>query len=393
MANRTHGRRHLNALLAPRSAFVGCVLLSLLVSLPLGCKEGNDPPRDAGPEDTNPPGDADLSDTDPVCRPITVTPGYLPPNVMLLVDASASMDTSLWDHDLDSGTPDETHWKTLHRVLAMVMDELGPGLRAGVKRFPSAHASPHYVAAACALTPDPEVVLAVDHGEAILAAIPGPDDDVYGARPVTAAFESVASHLAEQPAHIPRHVFLMTNGAANCAAGLDFPDILEYYDENLVPAVQNARENEDVTTFVIGIEIVDALLNAGPDGLPEANPHERLNDVAIAGGAPRDGAQKYHNATSQAELLDALAGIVDDITECIVDLSTTDEGVPDPSRIPYVSFEADGEMVPKVDDCEAEDGWTWLEEGTLMTFCGSLCQNFKKRSAVFGGTYGCPPAT
>ena len=137
------------------------------------------------------------------------------------------------------------------------------------------------------------------------------------------------------------------------------------------------------------------LTGAGPDGSPEANAYERLNDVALAGGAPKNGgmdAEKFFNSTNQDELLTALSGIIDEITECIIDLSMTEAGVPDPIQIPYVTFTADGMEIPYVDDCANEDGWTWIEEGVIVTFCGSYCDDFKQGGVVFDGTYGCPPA-
>ena len=37
-----------------------------------------------------------------------------------------------------------------------------------------------------------------------------------------------------------------------------------------------------------------------------------------------------------------------------------------------------GMEVPKVDDCDTEDGWTWLEEGVIVTFCGSYCDDLRE---------------
>src|SRR5690606_13814376 len=37
-----------------------------------------------------------------------------------------------------------------------------------------------------------------------------------------------------------------------------------------------------------------------------------------------------------------------------------------------------------------EDGWTWIEEGEIMTFCGSYCDDFKGGGVQFDGKYGCP---
>src|SRR5690606_178560 len=102
--------------------------------------------------------------------------------------------------------------------------------------------------------------------------------------------------------------------------------------------------------------------------------------------------EKFFNSTNQDELLTALGGIIEQITECIIDLSVPPLMPPDPIQIPYVEFTADGAEVPYVEDCENEDGWTWLEQGVIVTFCGTYCDDFKGGGAVFDGTYGCPPA-
>ncbi|MFO7563430.1 MAG: VWA domain-containing protein [Enhygromyxa sp.] len=361
-----------------------------------GDGDGDLPTGDGDGDDTN-SGDGDGPD----CGSVSISPEYVPPNVMLVVDASGSMKSNLWDHDLDINTPDETRWATLYRVVESVMDEFGASMSAGIKRFPSEEACPNpaacYNTDACIVTPDPEVGVALNNGAAILAAIPGPDgESIIGGTPATKGINSAATHLADQSLEIPRYILFITDGAANCTPGsTTAAEAIETYDETLEPTVAAALTDDGITTFVVGIDIENALIGVGPDGNPEANPFERLNDIALAGGAPKNGgadAEKFFNSTNQDELLSALGEIMEDITDCVIDLSQTEEGVPDPVQIPYVSFTVDGEEVPYVEDCENEDGWTWLEHGVVVTFCGSYCDGFKGGGVVFDGTYGCPPA-
>jgi hypothetical protein len=347
------------------------------------------------------PGDGD-GDGDPTggptCGEVSIVPEYIPPAVMLVVDASGSMIQFDWDHDLDGDTPNESRWATLHRVVETIMGEFGPSMRAGIKRFPSEGACvPNpgcYNLTACTVTATPEVNVALDNGSAILASIPPGDDDgssVAGGTPSTKGINSAVTHLIAQSAEIPRYILFITDGAANCTPGFDMPDVLEVYDETLEPTVQAARVDHNITTFAIGIDIINQLLGVPIDGAPEANPYERLNDVALAGGAARPGVEKFYNSTNQDELLTALSGIINEITECIIDLTDTDEGAPDPVQIPYITFEAGGQAVPFVEDCENEDGWSWIDEGLIVTFCGSYCDDFKSGGTTFDGTYGCPP--
>jgi hypothetical protein len=357
-----------------------------------------DPTAGDGDGDGDGEGDGD-GDGEMDCGTVQIAPQYVPPNVMIVVDASGSMISNQWDHDLDPNTPDETRWKTLHGVVSTVMEQFGPAMNAGIKRFPSESAcdpNPCYNATACAVTGAPEVGIGLDNGAAIVAAIPGPDDDgssVEGGTPSTLGINSAVEHLAAQDPSIARYILFITDGAANCTPGFDFPEVIENYDETLEPTVQAALDDNDITTFVVGIDIINMLLGAGPDGSPEANPYERLNDVAMAGGAPKNmglDAEKFFNSTNQEELLTALSGIIDEITECVIDLTEPPLMPPDPVQIDYVQFFVDGMEVPFVEDCANEDGWTWLEEGLVVTFCGTYCDDFKSGTVMFDGVYGCP---
>ncbi|MFV8752572.1 VWA domain-containing protein [Nannocystaceae bacterium ST9] len=339
------------------------------------------------------------------CGEVSIVPEYVPPNVMLVVDASGSMISNKWDHDLNVATPPVTRWNTLYTVVEVVMNNFAGAMNSGIQRFPSADACPNatpqssncYNAGACIVSDTPEVGIAPDNAVAILGAIPGADADnvaVVGGTPATAGFVSARDHLLGQPEGIPNYVLLITDGAANCVDGLPFPDFLETYDDNLQLEVGNALTNDMIPTFVVGIDILDALVGVGSDGSPEANAFVELNEVALAGGFPKNmgnDPDKFFNTTNQQELLDAIQSILGEVTDCTIDLTMTPEGPPDPSQIPFVTFESNGMDVPFVEDCDTEDGWTWIVEGEIMTFCGSYCDNFKNGTAMFDGTYGCPP--
>jgi hypothetical protein len=308
-----------------------------------------------------------------------------------------------WDHDLDPNTLEVTRWFSLHGVVDTVMTNFGAAMYSGLQRFPSAAAcdpDPCYNQTSCTTETSPEVELALDNGMAVLAALPGPmadDTEIEGGTPATKGMVSAIEHLLDQPDDFPRYVLLITDGAANCNTDLPFPDYIEMYDETLPTTVEDAFMNENITTFVVGVDIINMLVGVGGDGAPEANPYERLNDVALAGGAPKNmgmDAEKFYNATNQVELLDAIQLILGTVTECTIDLTMQPGGAPDPIQIPYVKFftgDPQVEVPGPVADCATEDGWTWVEEGLIVTFCGSYCDDFKTGAVVFDGEYGCPP--
>lgn len=348
---------------------------------------------------------ADESTTEMNCGEVMIDPEYLPPNIMLIVDASGSMVVNSWDHDLDGGTPDVTRWNTLHGVVSTVMNNFGAQINAGIQRFPSSDACPMYVSpqntncynsGACPVNDAPEVSVAPDNAVAIIGAIPGPDavyPEVIGGTPATAGVKSALAHLKSLPPPNLNYMLLITDGAANCVEGLPFPQALETYDDGLQLTVGNAFTNDSIPTFVVGIDILDALVGMGSDGSPEANAYAELNEVAVAGGVPKNmgmDADKFFNTTNEQELLDALSSIIGEVTECTIDLTMQDGGPPTEDQIPYVKFTVNGTDVPFVENCDSESGWTWIVEGEIMTFCGSYCEDFKN-GAPMEGTYGCPP--
>ncbi len=406
-----------------------CATLPLALVVSLSACSGDDGPSGTGDDETGittTPGDGDGDQTTggdgdstttgdgdgdasgdgdgegPDCGMVSIAPEYVPPNVMLVVDASGSMVKNSWDHDLNPNTPVETRWKTLYGVVESILGQFGAAMNAGVQRFPSEDAcDPACTQAnACNVSDTPEVSVAFNNGAAILAALPPADDmgaSIEGGTPATKGINSAVAHLQSLAADVPRYILFITDGAANCTPGTEGTnDAYELYDTTLAPTVESALDDDAITTFVVGIDIIDALLGVGGDGAPEANPFERLNEVALAGGAPKNmgmDAEKFFNATNQDELLTAIGGIINEITDCTIDLTTTPEGPPDPIQIPYITFTANGEDVPgPVANCDTEDGWAWVDEGLIVTFCGSYCDDFKQGAAVFDGTYGCPPA-
>ena len=342
------------------------------------------------------------------CGDAMVMLDAVPPPVMLVLDKSGSMVTNAWDHDGNPGTPDETRWKTLHRVTTFVLDNFEDGIDFGAQLFPSTAACPGancYNADACVVSGTPEQVPMSSNGAAILASIPAAGADstqIEGGTPAADGIRSALAALQNYPSEPAPAMILITDGAANCKSGAVCTDLtncplLEDYDTDLPMVVANANDNDGISTYVIGIDIIDALVGVGPgNGTPEANPYERLNEVAEAGGKARPGADKFYNATNEAELLAALQVIVGEVATCDIDLNKPPNEPPSSAQIDLVEFEIGGVKVPELEispeECNMglEDGWIWIgEPGNLVRFCGSFCDDLKSTGEV-KGDYICP---
>jgi hypothetical protein len=200
-------------------------------------------------------------------------------------------------------------------------------------------------------------------------------------------------HLLGLDPEIPRALVLVTDGAANCGAdlGCNYPDacpLLEAYDAELAVAVAQAWVEEQIPTYVVGIDIADVMSGVGIDGSPEANAWVELNAVAAASGTARPGPEKFYNTGSEVELRSALSSITDAVVSCEIVLD------PPPTHPDYVDIEIGGAGIDHVTDCAAEDGWVFAAPSgpyESITLCGAACDRLKAVGEL-RAIYGCPPA-
>ena len=127
---------------------------------------------------------------------------------------------------------------------------------------------------------------------------------------------------------------------------------------------------DGITTYVVGIQISTQL-----DNLSGVVPSEQLDEVAILGGAPLEGENKFYSVEDQAALGAALDAITSDIG-CVLDLG---EEV-DTTR--SARLEVAGVYTEEVADCEAEDGWMFDTNGSAIHLCGQACADFQSSGEI-----------
>jgi hypothetical protein len=325
----------------------------------------------------------------------------IPPNVVLVLDKSGSMVSDndndddgvmdgFWDHDADGSTPVISRWNSLYSVVEFVVGNFDEQINFGGVLFPSQDATNQYTASACRVEDTPEIPVAAANGAAILAGIPGAlDVDLQGATPATAGIQTALDHLETLDPTVPQFLILVTDGAANCSADNPAPpDMFELYDSNLPEVVGTAFTERDIATFVVGIDITDAEVGAGNDGIPQVNTFVELNAVAEAGGRAKAGSEKFFNTANELELMEALGQIAGQVVSCVIPLD------PAPENPDFVEVEIGGMTIDRVDDCESEDGWIYVNPDgpyDALQLCGSACDAYVEAGLV-DATYGCPPA-
>lgn len=318
------------------------------------------------------------------CGASTFMLDHQPTNVVLVLDKSFSMVDNYWDSDNDQSSEPVTRWNSLHRSVSFIIDEFDEGLNFGAVLFPSVTVPDNEWETACLVGIEPDAPVAPNNGEMVMASLPPANDlDIYGGTPASEGVSTALNHLRSLDPELPRAMILITDGAANCLAGTSDQDVFDIYDENLPALVAEAYNAEDIPTYVVGIDIVNEIVD-----FPQDNPFERLNEVAIAGGFPQPGQEKFHNAADEEELRSAISQISSQIG-CIIPLETP------PEQPDLLSVFIAGDEVARVDSCEGtEEGWRYINpEGPYdeIELCANSCSALHNQGTLSAVLNCVPP--
>ena len=319
------------------------------------------------------------------CDEIKATLKPLEPNIMLVLDKSGSMvanPSGFWDHDADPNTPKITRWNSLYQVVQNVVTSYNEVINFGANLFPSTMAAQKYDTSACVVNGTVEIPVAPKNKDAILNGIPQAGDiKLYGGTPASAGVLAAVNHLKTLDPMIPRAILLVTDGAANCAMGAQIPGLFETYDQNLHTIVKAALADDGIPTYVVGIDTKDVVSDNAQDGNPNAtNTYQKLNELAVDGGKPKDDpTEKFYNAVNQIQLKAALDLIAADALSCTIPL-VTEPGFPDKTKVIV-----GGKEIPMVTDCASENGWVYdnpMGPYTAVILCGTACNDLKIAKAA-----------
>lgn len=330
--------------------------------------DGSDDGLPPGDDESGSSGEPSDDDGPPQCDEQTLPLEVVRPHVVLLLDKSFSMVDNQWDHDADEATDPVTRWNSLYNVVDALAHDIEDSTDLGMVLFPSVELTENSSATACTVDGAPNADVTSGNAATIVAAMPGPDEtELYGGTPTSAGMGLVLEHLAAIDDGRPQAVVLVTDGAANCMSGVGGSGVYTQYDEDLAPLVEQAF-TDGVPTYVVGVDIVDAM-----GEIPVANPHERLSEVADAGGVPRvGGPESFYNTTDEAELLAALTAITAELS-CTFELSTPAEFTG------QVTVNVAGDAVPRVEACGPDGiGWRYLQDEapyTSIELCASTCED------------------
>ena len=314
------------------------------------------------------------------------------PQVMFVLDKSGSMLTT-WDHDDNPGTAEITRWNSLHNVVSSVLFEYTDQMDFGAMLFPSAAALGVYSAAACVISPLPEVPVSDDIQDVLGTIPPANTSSIAGGTPGQIAVQIAGGHLATLDPSRPKALVYVSDGAANCTTGAaPVSALFEVYDDGLPATVASLWNNEGIPTYALGIDISTQLTPSTPDGSPDdVIPWCKMDEIGEEGGRPNDQPpgmacqeaetvhQDFYLATNELELQDAASSIIEDLISCVVTFD------PEPEFPDLLEVEIAGEAVPRVNDCDSGNGWVYTTPAgpyDSITLCGTACNDLQQATSA-----------
>ncbi len=294
-------------------------------------------------------------------RPTSV----LPPNILLVQDASGSMNEDSMNASCTGGCGANSKWALMTPAIIQVVSQTETTVNWGLKLFADTNNT-------CGVSPNTVAVgVAPQNGAVITSALAARTDAngnvTNGSRTPTRAVEDAAvTYLTGLTDGNPKFIVLATDGQPNCPASGDGAT-----DDTpgAVTAVAAARA-AGIPTFVVGISA----------GVGAA--HSSLEMMAVAGGYPRAGTPQYYPVTSTTEFAAVLRTLVGMANACTFSLPPppTNDGTTTRENITVRAF--DGATVVNL-PYDASNGWTYGDAAmTSIVLHGAVCNQVKAGTIV-----------
>ena len=289
-----------------------------------------------------------------------VIPGpvsILPPDILIVQDASGSMNQDATNADCNGGCGASSKWALMIPAINQVVSQTEATVNWGLKLFAD-------MGSACGVSNNVAVSIAPMNAGAIAAAL-ALRTDASGnvtngsSTPTRAAENAAVTYLSTLTDSNPKFILLATDGQPNCPASGN----MNTDDTPGAVAAVTAAATAGYPTFVVGISTAASAADSA------------LTMMAVAGGYPRAGVPQYYPVTSTAEFAAVLRNLVGMANSCTFSLPPppTTDGTTD--RI-TVKASANGTVTLLPQD--ANNGWTYADANrSSIVLHGSACDQVK----------------
>lgn len=307
---------------------------------------------DGAPRPDGTPGPDSATNCGAQTEPIAVENLGDPPDLLIVLDRSGSMDSPIPQFPPDF----TTKWTIMKNALNALAAAKEDNIRFGVLEFPTDDD--------CAVD-GTAVKVPVDIHQAQEIASYFGSRSPGGNTPAQLGLQQALAHYGTIPVNpAGQYVLFATDGEPNCSAGDPAAETV---------AAVTGLASAGIKTFVLGFGggFVDDSV---------------LNDSALAGLVPRAGGPPhYYAANNAAELeavLDTIAGGII-VPSCSFALASAP---PDPDN---VTVTLGGNVVPR--STQHTNGWDYWPDSMTITFFGTYCDMIESGAvAEVSFTYGCP---
>jgi hypothetical protein len=276
----------------------------------------------------------------------------LPPDILIVLDASGSMNNDISDTSCGTnGCGATSKWAQMTPAINMVVQATQADVNWGLKFFADD--------SMCGVNNNVAVNIGANNGMAVQTAIAGRTSTNGGVSngsrtPTRLAENAGAAYMSNLNDQNPRFILLATDGLPNCAPGAT--DTAADDSQGAVQAVM-AAAMMGIPTFVVGI--------ATGGGMADTT----LSNMAVAGGYPRGGSPQYYSVSSTTEFVSVLQTLVGVAATCTFAVPDPPNGDTDRAHIGVV---IDGTEIPH--DTSQTNGWDYTSTGmTAVQVFGSQC--------------------
>ncbi len=287
----------------------------------------------------------------------------LPPDILIVLDRSGSMDNDVTDKGCNGnnsgGCGATSKWALMTPAIKQVVSATEGTVNWGLKYFADAGNS------ACNVNNNANVPVATMNGAEITAAIDSQTNAEGGISngsrtPTRLAVNGARTYLGGVNDDNPKYILLATDGQPNCMPGAS-----DTTDDSAgaIAAVQQAY-GAGLPTFVVGIA------TAGM-GTADAT----LSSMANAGGYPRAGSPTYYSVSNTAEFVTVLQNLVTIAATCTFAIGNPPTNDGSTSRA-FIDVFGDSGLIPK--DTTHTNGWDYTDASmTSIVVYGSTCDKIK----------------